>query len=122
MIDEPGCTAGMRSSPKPVRGPDTSKRMSLQMLDTSIAEVRMPLAMRTNGAIDCIAEKRFFAGLMGSPYHSARYAHTRSRNCGSALRPVPAAVPPMPSSQSSARPARRRAAAPRMRSAQPENS
>src|SRR5437762_5580499 len=83
MIEEPGCTAGMRSSPKPVRGPDTSRRMSLQMLDTSIAAVRMPLAMRTNGAIDCIAAKRFFAGLIGSPYHSARYAQTRSRNCGS---------------------------------------
>src|SRR5256712_13998392 len=72
MIDEPGCTAGIRTSPNPARGPDTSRRMSLQMLDTSIAAVRIPLEMRTNGAIDCIAAKRFFAGLIGSPYQSAR--------------------------------------------------
>ena len=72
MIDEPGCTEGMRSSPNPVRGPDTRRRMSLQMLETSIAVVRMPLEMRTNGAIDCITAKRFFALLIGSPYHSAR--------------------------------------------------
>src|SRR2546428_12283716 len=96
MIDDPGCTAGMEISPNPVRGPDTSSRRSLQMLDTSIAAVRIPLEIRTNGAIDCIAAKRFFAGLIGSPYQSARRAHTRSRNLGSALCPVPAALPPVP--------------------------
>ena len=76
MIDEPGCTAGNDSSPNPVRGPDTSSRMSLQIDDTSIAAVRMPLDTRTNGAIDCIAANRSFAGLMGSPYHSASDRHT----------------------------------------------
>src|SRR5437588_4409926 len=88
MIDDPGCTAGIEISPKPVRGPDTNRRRSLQMLDTSMAAVRMPLEMRTNGAIDCIAEKRFFAGLIGSPYHSASSPQTRSRNFGSTLRAV----------------------------------
>src|SRR5439155_706367 len=58
MIDDPGCTAGMEISPNPVRGPETSSRMSLQMLDTSIAAVRIPLEMRTNGPIDWMAAKR----------------------------------------------------------------
>ena len=122
MIDEPGCTAGIEISPNPVRGPETSSRMSLQMLEISIAAVRMPLEMRTNGAIDCIAAKRFFDGTIGSPYHSASSPQTRPRNFGSTFSAVPAALPPIPSSQSSARPARRREAAPRMRSAHPENS
>src|SRR6266498_2881709 len=65
MIDEPGCTAGSESSPNPVRGPETRSRRSLQIDDTSIAAVRMPLETRTNGAIDCIAAKRSFAGLIG---------------------------------------------------------
>ena len=54
--------------------------------------------------------------------HCASDRQTRSRKCGSALSPVPAAVPPMPSSHSSDRPARRRAEAERTRDAQPPSS
>ena len=122
MIEEPGWTAGRMSSPKPVRGPETMRRMSFAMLESSIAAVRMPLEIRTNAAVDCIAAKRSAAGTIGSPVHSARYRHTRERYSGSALSPVPAAVPPIPSSQSSVRPAPSRAAADRIRTAQPPNS
>ena len=71
MIDEPGCTAGSTSSPKPVFGPETSRRRSLQIVDSSTAAVRIPLEIRMKGAIDCIDAKRSFAGTMGSSYHCA---------------------------------------------------
>src|SRR6267378_392954 len=55
MIDEPGWTAGMTSSPNPVRGPDTRMRMSLQIWESSIDAVRIPLEIRAKacgGAFD----------------------------------------------------------------------
>src|SRR5207237_790219 len=79
----------------PVRGPETSSRMSLQMLEISIAAVRMPLEMRTNGAIDCIAAKRFFDGTIGSPYNSASSPQSTPRYYGSTMRGVPTATPPI---------------------------
>jgi len=33
MIDEPACTAGSVISPMPARGPDDSRRRSLQVFD-----------------------------------------------------------------------------------------
>ncbi len=39
MMDEPGCTAGKRSSPNPARGPDPSQRMSFAILERLTAMV-----------------------------------------------------------------------------------
>ena len=39
MIEEPGSFSGRRSSPKPERGPEPSKRMSLAILNSDTATV-----------------------------------------------------------------------------------
>ena len=39
MIDEPGCMAGRLISRRPARGPEESRRRSLQILDSLIARL-----------------------------------------------------------------------------------
>ena len=54
MIDDPGCTAGSLSSPRPVLGPLPRSRTSPPMRRSSSAAVRSAPESATNGAIDCI--------------------------------------------------------------------
>ncbi len=55
MIDDPGCTAGRRSSPSPVFGPLPSSRRSPPIRTSSSAAVRSAADSATAGASDCIA-------------------------------------------------------------------
>ena len=54
MIDEPGCTSGRSISPMPARGPEPSQRMSLAILNSETATVRIaPLAATALSSVDC---------------------------------------------------------------------
>ena len=54
MIDDPGCSAGSRSSEMPVRGPDASSRKSLAMRLKSMASARSAPDSMANRAMLCI--------------------------------------------------------------------
>ena len=79
----------------------------------SRAKPRRSEETRTNGAMLCIASKRFLAGVNGMPVICARCFTARARYSGCALIPVPTAFPPSPSAKSPSRLLDRESAQPR---------
>jgi hypothetical protein len=63
MIDEPGCTAGRRISARPARGPELSKRRSLETLLSSTASRRIAPEYESTSPMLCVTRKRFAAGI-----------------------------------------------------------
>ena len=51
MMELPGCTSGMASSPSPVRGPEASKRTSLAILSRLSATVRTRTGSLNDGGV-----------------------------------------------------------------------
>ena len=67
MIEDPGCTAGSRISPKPVRGPEDSSRRSLQIFESLTATRSRVAENSTNAPRSEVASIRFEASTMGWP-------------------------------------------------------
>src|SRR5213082_661246 len=89
MIDEPGSFAGRINSPRPQRGPDASKRMSLAIFISEPPSVlRAPLA-KTNSSLDDRAANLFGCERNGNPVNSAIFAAIRGPKSWGALMPVP---------------------------------
>ena len=79
MIDEPGCTAGSRTSAMPARGPIASSRRSLATLPASTASRRIaPDTARTSPML-CVTRKRLAAGTTAKPDSRARAADRQPR-------------------------------------------
>ena len=96
MMLDPGCTAGSTISASPVRGPDASSRMSLAILLRSSTYARnAPLSVATSPMrlheLDPVLP--FAQRRARSP--ARRYFTISAGYSGSALMPVPTAVPPM---------------------------
>ena len=67
MIEEPAWTGGKRISPKPARGPEDSRRRSLQIFDSFTAiRLRTP-ENRTKAPISDVASMRLVASTIGLP-------------------------------------------------------
>ena len=102
MIELPGWTSGSVSSPRPVRGPEASRRMSLAIFSRLTATVRSA----PGGGDDAVQRRlglEVVLGLADRRRRSAREisAQTRAANSGWVLSPVPTAVPPSATSASS---------------------
>jgi DNA invertase Pin-like site-specific DNA recombinase len=98
MIEEPGSFSGSASSPRPARGPDPRKRISLAILKQLAATVVMAPCDITIASCAASASNLFGAVLKGSSVISAIFAATSLSKPFGALRPVPTAVPPCASS------------------------
>ena len=96
MIDDPGCTGGRRISSRPVFGPDAIRRRSLAMRVRVAASVRSAAEHSSASPMFCIDSKRLPELRSGRPVSSERRRTIRGWYCGSAFRPVPVAVPPIP--------------------------
>ena len=100
MMLEPGCTAGMTISASPVRGPDASSRRSLAILFRSSTQARSAPLKVAMSPMDCMSWIRSSPSWRSSPLMSARCSAMSRGYSGSALMPVPTAVPPILSSRS----------------------
>ena len=98
MIDEPGSFSGSRSSPKPQRGPEPSRRMSLAILLRLTATTLSAPDSSTSASCAASASNLLGAVTNGRPVSAATSSAKRSAKPGVALRPVPTAVPPWASS------------------------
>ncbi len=109
MIELPGWTSGSCSSPRPVRGPEASRRTSLAILSRLTATVRSA----PDAASDRVERGLGLEVVVGLAQRDTgtllRASGRRARaNSGCVLMPVPTAVPPSATSDSSSRgPARR---------------
>ena len=98
MMEEPGWVAGRRNSPKPRRGPEPSKRMSLAILMRLTATVLSAPRRFDHGVLAALRFEmvgRFAQrkpGFRGEPRDGA------AGKFGWVLMPVPTAVPPRASS------------------------
>ena len=94
MIELPGSFSGSFNSPKPQRGPEPSKRMSLAIL---VSDTAMVLSTPDSSTIvSCAASS---ANLLGAEVNGKRVRLATSlakasANPLGALSPVPTAVPP----------------------------
>ena len=73
MIDEPGCIGGRLISFSPVRGPDESRRRSLQIFDSLTASRFSADEFITNAPVSLVASIMLVAATTGSPVISRRY-------------------------------------------------
>src|SRR5690606_29035902 len=95
IIDDPGCFAGKLISYKPARGPDDSKRKSLQIFESLTANFFIAPAYATKPLVSDVASTRFSANLTGSFNNAANFSvHSCAYPLG-AFRPVPIAVAPI---------------------------
>ena len=98
MIEEPGSFSGSDSSPRPERGPEASRRMSLAILNRLAATVlRAPWA-KTMASWAASASNLLGAEVNFMPVKAAIRSANASAKPTGALRPVPTAVPPWASS------------------------
>ena len=98
MIEEPGSFSGSDSSPRPERGPEPRKRMSLAILNSEPAMVLIAPWLKTIASWAARASNLFGAVTNGRRVMSAIFWATSSAKPTGALRPVPTAVPPWASS------------------------
>ena len=98
MIDEPGSFSGSDSSPRPERGPEPRRRMSLAILNSEAATVLMAPWLKTIASCAASASNLLGAEVKGRPVIAAIRSATLSAKPAGALRPVPTAVPPCASS------------------------
>ena len=94
MIEEPGSFSGSDSSPRPERGPEPSRRMSLAILNRLAATVLMAPWEKTMASWAASASNLLGAVVNFMPVSAAMRSATRSAKPTGALRPVPTAVPP----------------------------
>ena len=73
MIDEPACRAGRLISPKPARGPDESRRRSLQIFESLTATRLSTPESCTNAPQSWVASTRSGAVTSGMPVISRRW-------------------------------------------------
>ena len=118
MIDEPACSSGSSSSPRPAAGPLASRRMSLAILVSATATPRRPLDASARAPWPPWWTIGLSVVRRSNSVSSAIDAITSSANPSGALIPVPTAVPPRGSSPSAARSATERASARSSRPAQ----
>ena len=71
MIDEPGSFSGSASSPRPERGPDPRKRMSLAILKSEAATVLTAPWLMTMGSWAASASNLLGAEVKGRPVMAA---------------------------------------------------
>ena len=98
MIELPGSFSGRISSPRPLRGPEPSQRMSLAIFIRLAASVASAPLVNTSASCAASAANLFGALTNGRPVSSAIFAAAASPNPAGAFRPVPTAVPPIASS------------------------
>ena len=98
MMDEPGSFSGRDNSPRPDRGPEPRKRMSLAILNREPAMVFRAPWLKTMASWAARASNLLGAETKGRPVMAAILAATSSAKPTGALRPVPTAVPPWASS------------------------
>src|SRR5690606_29160526 len=72
MIDDPAWSSGRLISPSPARGPDESRRRSLQILDSFAARRLSAECTARYAPLSYVASTRFSAGTVGRPLTSAR--------------------------------------------------
>src|SRR5207344_1408126 len=94
MIDEPGSFSGRASSPRPERGPEPRKRMSLAILNSEAATVLIAPWLKTMASWAASASNLLGAVLNGMCVMRAMQSATIWSNPTGAFRPVPTAVPP----------------------------
>ena len=94
MIEEPGSFSGIRSSPRPARGPEASQRTSFANFISVAAVVRSAAEAARVASCPASAANLFGALTIGSPVSFAIALAARSANSGWLLIPVPTAVPP----------------------------
>ena len=96
MIDDPGCRSGRCTSASPVMGPDPIQRMSLAILVSETATVRSAPDSSTRPSRAAWASNGSTARRSSSrPVRERSSSTTAEPNPSGALRPVPAAVPPI---------------------------
>ena len=101
MIELPGWTAGRSISPIPARGPEPSQRISLAIfMRLTASALSEPLASTMLSRVLC-AWKWLLVSRTVTPFISERSWQTRAENSGWVLTPVPTAVPPRATSDSS---------------------
>ncbi len=98
MIEEPGSFSGRESSPRPERGPDPRKRMSLAILNSATAAELMAPWANTMASCAARASNLLGAVMKGSRVMWAMRWATPSAKPTGAFSPVPTAVPPCASS------------------------
>ncbi len=94
MMDEPGSFSGMTSSAKPARGPQDIRRMSLAILYSETASVRIVPENCTSASCAPCTANLLGALVNGRPVSLAISTAAASAKPGAALMPVPTAVPP----------------------------
>ena len=94
MIELPGSFSGSFSSPRPQRGPEPSRRMSLATLESETAMTLSTPDSSTNVSWLANASNLFGAVSNGSRVSLAISSAKFSANPLGALSPVPTAVPP----------------------------
>src|SRR6266480_5359864 len=100
MMLEPGWTGGGTISASPVRGPEASNRRSLAILPRSMAQLRNAPEKAAGSPMDCMSWMRSFPSRNSMPVMARSCFTIRAGYAGSAFRPVPTAVPPIPRSRS----------------------
>ena len=78
MIEEPGCIGGRLISPSPARGPELSRRRSLQIFESFTAHRFSTPESCTNAPVSAVASTRSGAVMSGSAVICARCARTAS--------------------------------------------
>ena len=83
MIEEPACTAGRLISPMPARGPEDSRRRSLQILESFTATRLSTPESCTKAPASCVASIRLGETMNSTPAISDRRArHALRRTPG----------------------------------------
>ena len=94
MMDEPGSFSGRDNSPRPERGPEPRKRMSLAILKSEAATVLIAPWLISMASCAASASNLLGAVVKGSLVIFAMRFATSSANPIGAFKPVPTAVPP----------------------------
>ena len=94
MIEEPGSFSGSANSPRPERGPEPSRRMSLAILNRLAATVLTAPWLKTIASCAAKASNLLGAVVKGIWVMAAMRSATILSKPTGALRPVPTAVPP----------------------------
>ncbi len=94
MIEEPGSFAGRISSPRPQRGPEPSRRMSLAIFISEAARTLSAPEASTTASCAASASNLLGAVTKGRPVSFATAWANWTSKPARAFNPVPTAVPP----------------------------
>ena len=94
MIELPGCRAGSSISPSPASGPEFIQRRSFAILISAVAKAASWPENSTAASCAAMPSKRLPACEKRTPVRAFSRAIARLPKRGSALIPVPMAVPP----------------------------